>query len=301
MINAEAARVLPDDMPLFFREAGDRLEALASQPDRWKIEGLPRLDVINRPDHYLSTEYIRDHTLPPERYSFLSMVADNHLNPPKEKPYSVGFLPYAIAENLEKLTVEMAWWRHETAHNGPGSILAKQIADNVVYTAGLLGHYAGDASQPLHTSAHYDGWNTSIEPNPDRFSTKHGIHARFESSFVNAAITPDDLPPLMKDARALDGDILQIAEDFVNRSHEGVRKLYTLDRDGKLDPADPSEEGRTFVLDCLASGAQFLRDLWYTAWVRSEALAAKVNDPRVTHENGFLFGSRALMGSHVDT
>lgn len=279
IINSEAARDLPDDMPAFFRGAGDRLEALASQPDRWKTVELPRLDVINKPDHHIELEYIGDRTLPPERYTYLHMIDSDRLNPPGSQSYDLGVLPYAIAENVEKLTAEMALWRHEIAHGGEHTVLARQIADNVIYTAGLLGHYAGDASQPLHTSAHFDGWNVAVEPNPDHFTTRHGIHARFETAFVNACVHPQDVRSQLNGAQALDGDTLQMAIDFVHTTHQDLRKLYALDRDGKLDPSNPSDEGRSFVIDRLASGAQFLRDLWYTAWVRSEALAGKIQDP----------------------
>jgi hypothetical protein len=283
LVNREAAAALPDDMPAFFRKAGDQLEAMASQPDRWKFRGLPRLDAINRPDHHIDYELIGDRSLPPERFGFVGMVAAEHLEQVGEEPCSVGVLPYAIAENLEKLTAEFALWRREVDRSGEDSVLARQLAANAVYTAGLLGHYAGDAAQPLHVSVHHDGWNDAVEPNPDGFDTRPGIHMRFEAAFVNAAVTPDAVEDRLSPARVLDGDTLAVADAFCRRSTRNVRMLYALDRDGKIDPSDPSEEGQDFVLGCLSDGAQFLRDLWYTAWVRSADLARQVHDPEMDY------------------
>lgn len=289
MINREAARELPTDMPAFFRGGGDSLEALASQPDRWKMRGLPSLDVDNRPDHYLNLERLGGRALPSERYSYVAMVADNHLQPTGQPAYSLGLLPYAIAEGTEKLTAEFALWRHETQTNGFDTPLAHQLEQNAIYTAGVLGHFVADASQPLHVTAHHDGWNPQVEANPNGFSTQPGIHSRFESQFVEAAVTPGAVDALLKPPAELKGTALEVADAYCRETNGKVKKLYTLDKQGRLDPSKPSAEGRAFAVACVASGAQMLRNLWYTAWTRSEALEASMPDstntlePQLTH------------------
>lgn len=280
MVNGEAARSMPEDMPKFFREAHDSLTLLASQPDRWKFESLQRLSVVNRPDHWINSELLKGNPLPNDRYAYLGLIINDHLNHEDRPPASVGFLPYAISETFEKLEAEMALWRRETDGSGADSPLAKQLEKNVIYTAGLLGHYAGDAAQPLHTTAHGDGWDESVESNPDGFSTKRGIHSRFETQFVNR-VSFDSLQKFMHPAQALDGDSLDIARDFVQQSHGHVHELYALDKEGKLNPDSPSPEGVQFTVQRLAAGAQLLRDLWYTAWIRSEALAQQAQGPEI--------------------
>lgn len=279
MVNREASRDLPSDMPDFFRLAGDSLEALASQPDRWKLRGLPTLDVMNRPDHYINFEHLGGRELPGDRYAYVGMIAGEHLQTGDTPSWSVGLLPYAISEYTEKLMAEFALYRHEVANRGSETALARQLASNAVYTAGILGHFIADASQPLHVTSHHDGWNPQVEPNPDGYTTQRGIHSRFETRFVEAAVRPRDVAARLQPAQLLQGTPLHLADAFCRQTNQQVRPLYTLDRDHKLDPQTPSDEGRTFAVGCVASGAQFLRDIWYTAWTRSEALAADVPEP----------------------
>lgn len=289
MVNREASRDLPADMPDFFRTAGDALETLGGQPDRWKMRGLPNLDVMNRPDHYVNYELLGSRPIPSERYSYVAMIANEHLQLGDSPPYSVGLLPYAIAEYTEKLTAELALYRHEVSVAGEESTVARQYAQNAIYTAGILGHFAADASQPLHASAHHDGWNPDVEPNPDGFTTERGLHFRFESLFVNTAVRPRDVAARLQPAQVLAGTPLEIADRFCRQTNQQVRPLYTLERDGKLDISKPSEEGRAFAVECVANGAQFLRNLWYTAWQRSEALATDI--PDTDHEKPSLQAS----------
>ena len=54
----------------------------------------------------------------------------------------------------------------------------------VLRDLGVWAHYIGDASQPLHVTVHYNGWGDY--PNPDGFVAQPGLHAKFESDFVNA-------------------------------------------------------------------------------------------------------------------
>jgi hypothetical protein len=195
---------------------------------------------------------------------------------PKFPPQFVGTLPYRIAELHEQLTCEMAIYRHEVNTHGP-EVAALQ--ENILHTAGLLGHYVGDASQPLHASAHTNGWRTEVEPNPEGFRTTPGLHRDFETLLVNASVDQDSIARKMTPPTRLEGDPLQLAIGMVRESHQNVRKLYQLEKQGQLDPTGPTAEGLDFVQTRLAVGASNLRDMWYTAWLDSEALAEKVRDP----------------------
>jgi hypothetical protein len=70
-----------------------------------------------------------------------------------------GTLPWTIEQTSDAL--EAAWGRGD--------------CDNVLRLSGYLAHYVGDASQPLHSTIHYDGYQR------DR-----GIHARFEGAVDNS-------------------------------------------------------------------------------------------------------------------
>ena len=56
---------------------------------------------------------------------------------------------------------------------------------------GIWSHYVADASNPMHTTIHSDGWGDFL--NPSGYSTEKGLHTRFESAFVNANIEAAEL------------------------------------------------------------------------------------------------------------
>ncbi len=278
LIHGKAALALPDEMPAFFRNGAERLEGLASQPDRWKLRELPHLKGSSTPDHYAALELLKDHQFPKDRYSYVLMI-DHEQLAPDYPPQFVGTLPYKIAELQQQLTCELAIYRHELARSGPGSKELKPLEENVLHTAGMLGHYVGDASQPLHTSAHSNGWRPEVEPNPNGFSTDPEVHRKFETLLVNASVDPESIGRRMTPARRLQGDPLDQAIGMIRESHQQVRPLFQLEKEGKLEPTGTSPEGLDFVQNRLAVGASNLRDMWFTAWLDSAALVDKVHDP----------------------
>lgn len=270
-IHGKATLALPEDMPDFFRSGQARLEGLASAPDRWKLNELPHLKGASSPDHYAALELLQDNEFPPDRYAYVRMIDHKELAP-NFPPQFVGTLPYKIAELQQQLTCELAIYRVEQARNGPELQAAQE---NVLHTAGMLGHYIGDASQPLHTSVHTDGWRSEVEPNPDGFRTERGLHRDFETVLVNASVDQEAVAARMTPPRRLEGDPLHWAVGMARESHAHVRTIYELDKSGEL--ASPA--GLDFVQDRLAVGASNLRDAWYTAWLDSAALVDKIRDP----------------------
>ena len=83
-----------------------------------------------------------------------------------------GTLPWTIVDFSDSF--EQEWPRDDCAE--------------LLRLAGFLAHYVGDASQPLHTTRHYDGYEG------DR-----GVHARIE--------------------RAVDLDIRQVSRDAEPQIH----------------------------------------------------------------------------------
>src|SRR5580693_9236577 len=74
IINHQASKRLLDPVPLFFRDSSDRIAALASMPDRWKIPELTALEDANRPDHGCSVERMAGHDYPPTRSKYFEAV-----------------------------------------------------------------------------------------------------------------------------------------------------------------------------------------------------------------------------------
>lgn len=46
---------------------------------------------------------------------------------------------------------------------------------------GVMGHYVGDLTQPLHTTKNYNGW---VGENPAGYTTSKGFHAWIDGGFL---------------------------------------------------------------------------------------------------------------------
>ena len=257
-INRIAAEKLPDDAPQFLRSAADRLSFLGPEPDRWRdARGTIRaLANGSAPDHFIDIddpEFFK--AIPADRYQY-----SDWLRSKGKEPSKIGFLPYAMLEGYEKIMVLFRQWR-----DPKNAAERQQFEQNIIYCAGVLGHYVADASQPMHVTVNYNGWVTS--PNPEGF-TRDPIHGKFESDFVRARIKPDDFRDLVKVSRNLDDPFAEIKK-YIFDSYAQVDNLYRLDRKVRWDAANTSLESKQFVTRRLAAGAQMLSDLWYTAWVKS--------------------------------
>ena len=257
-ISARAAVLaLPSAMPAFFRDAIDQLTYLNPEPDRWRDAREaaldPALDGAYSPGHYLDLERVPEGALDnDDRHGFARAVGDGA--PP-------GFASYRMLELFQRLRLEFRLWRTEDDPRVRG-----WIEQRIVNDAGILGHYVTDAANPLHTTVHFDGW---AGENPQGYATGRGIHARFETDFVGARLTLDDIVPLMDRSAEVWDDPRRDVLDHIHDSFELVEPLYRLDRDLPFDESTDSEPHRRFAAERLAAGALALRDAWWSAWVTS--------------------------------
>lgn len=278
LVQEVAAESLPDDVPEFFRSSVDRLVGLAAQPDRWKARDLGYLKEATAMDHFMAYEQIKGHRLPGDRYEYISMVEREGINAPGQAPKWVGTLPYRVAELFQNLTLDFAIWRNEGQNLPPDAPRRKALEENVMQSAGLLGHYVGDAAQPLHSSIHHDGWNKQV-PNPEGFRTRRGFHRQFETALANAAAKEEEVKERVAPARHWEGDPLDWGLGLIAESNSHVERLYRLEKYGHIEPDHPTQVGVDFMHDRMAVGAQNLRDLWYTAWKDSKKLAGRISTP----------------------
>jgi hypothetical protein len=157
-------------------------------------------------------------------------------------------------------------WRdpqHEAERN--------QIEQNIVYYAGVLGHYVADGSQPLHTSIYFNGWSTSS--NPELF-TREPLQGRFESEYVKAQFKPEDFSGLVKSATKLQDPFADIVKYLID-SYNHVQELYRLEKTARWDANNRNPESKRFVQERLAAGSQMLANLWYTAWLGSAGIKSE--------------------------
>lgn len=303
-VNQLALAALPADFPAFVLQPGnaERIAYLSGGPDRWRnVDPWLRQAGPSWTDHFLDIEQLTaagldPHNLPSLRYDFaLAFAAGRAANAAKFPAVDParnsdgtrqwpGFSPWAIAEWVHKLRSAFSYLKAFEEMGGTPEEIANARAD-VVHVMGLLGHYVGDAAQPLHTTDNYNGW---AGPNPNGYTTWRGLHSWIDGSLVaKAGITFDGLksrvqPPeaFLLGPRADGRDPLFVAVmDWFLQQHAEVETLYQLEKAGKLSnereviertpsffpgPVDPA--GRAFMEGRFLSGGEMLAKLWVTAW-----------------------------------
>lgn len=259
MINRLAASALPADVPAFLRapSALDEIEYLGPEPDRWRSPAEPELSAEQAPEHFIDLE-LADALgpLPHRRLDFEARVFAAG-----ERPEKIGLQPWAADEVWERLKASMREYRH-LASTGKDTRPVEQV---IVFYAGWLGHYVGDAAQPLHTTVKYNGW---VGPNPHGYTTAHQIHWEFEGPFVGANIHAPQVAAKMTPLRPLQGDIFDDYVAYLRHSSIYVERVYQLEKVGGFVGAGTAAS-RDFTAARLAAGASMLRDMIDTAWLDS--------------------------------
>ena len=262
-INQVAAEHLPDDVPPFLKAAAFRLAFLGPEPDRWRDsrELYKALGEVNGPDHFIDIDKPENFSaLPNDRYQYATW-----LRAQGKDPKEVGYLPYAILEGYQKLQVLFRLWREPKYRDPRNEAERGQIEQNIIYYAGVMGHYVADGSQPLHASIHYNGWSTS--ENPENY-TREPLHWRFEGEYVKAQIKADDFSSLVGVGRQVEDPFSAIVK-YLLESHRLAPEVYRMDKAARWEPGNSSPESKRFVAGRLAAGSQMLVNLWYTAWLGS--------------------------------
>lgn len=273
IIGRLAVRTLPADLPAFMHETA-AIEAageLAREPDRWKDSGRTH-DSDRDPGHFLD---LGDDgrvlggpalaRLPVTREGY-----DSDLRAVGADSWRGGYLPYSIIDGWQQLAKDFAYWRVERAaakNPSSGAHRAWLAADAVRREAlilrdlGVLGHYVGDGSQPLHVSVHFNGWGPG--PNPDGF-TQDRLHAMFEGALVRRYISEAEVRAAMAPYRDCHCSIERRTAAYLAATNAEVTPLYRLQKAGAFVGGDA--RGQAFTAQRLAAGADELRDLVIDAW-----------------------------------
>jgi hypothetical protein len=174
----------------------------------------------------------------------------------------IGFQPWQVQEVYERLKAGLREYRKLAAANQD----TKPAETAILFYAAWLGHYVADGSQPLHDTIQYNGWTGS---NPNGYTTDHKIHSQFETAFVIAAAKTADVAPLVAAAKpkVLTDEWADYLE-YLRHSNSLVEKTYQLEKTGGFNGTG-TPESVAFLDERLAAGAIELRDLVYTAWVKS--------------------------------
>jgi hypothetical protein len=261
MVGRAAADALPAEMPEFFRRAAAQLSYLNPEPDRWRDRaesGIdPAMNTGQAPDHYINFEPMPAGALEARnRHAFSDVLREAGM-----RGDQLGFLPWRILELTQRMRVAFREWR---ATDDPE--VRGWIEQRIINDAGILGHYVADGSNPHHTTIHHNGW---VGENPRGFTTDRTFHSRFESQFVGARVTLDQVRPAVNLPPAVLPELRPAIVDYLRHSNSLVVRLYELDAVEPFGRQNRNPMHHAFAVQRLAAGAIMLRDLWWTAYVTS--------------------------------
>jgi len=265
IINRAAVNATPADMPAFFKAGIERIVYDAPEPDRWRSPSEFTLKEAQEPDHFIDLERVEDlGELPEGRFEYIKLLyavrARATENPDDLLPEKVGFQPYAAIEVYDRLKVAFREYRQLKAAGQP----TDAAEQNAIFYAGWLGHYVGDAANPMHTTIYFNGW---FGPNPHGYTTAP-VHSAIETDFVNRNLPyMSSIGSLVSSPKPLDEPFRDYVA-YLEASHRLVEPLYQIEKKGGFKNAG-TDEGRVFIRGRLAAGAQMLANLYYTAWIES--------------------------------
>jgi hypothetical protein len=292
--NLAAVEAIPADGPAFLKPEKAYIGHLGPIPDTWRSPTEAYLRISEDPNHGWYTEdfdFLKE--IPRSRTEFTLRVYDQYLRVKKTDPERAkllnirytGLQAYSMMEGYERVKAGMRLVRHASAgaeNNRFGNLASTYgkisplfqnpddvrsfLSRDVAFYMGWLGHYIADAAQPLHNSKHHDGW---VGENPKGYTRETSIHGRFESTYLDLiGVTEDDVRPYVrKDAKLLDDPWTAILDHMVE-ARNAVEEVYRLDL-RKAFANKQDADAKKLVCSRLASGASFLRDLVYTAWIES--------------------------------
>ncbi|MBK8267442.1 MAG: hypothetical protein IPK83_03715 [Planctomycetes bacterium] len=279
-----AIDALPADMPEWLRtaEVRERLVYLSSEPDRWRGQHDLQLDHVNGPDHYIDEEKLHPYGLtlkhlPLFRVEFTDIMAtkraqnpDKFAPPKSAKPLrdrdytrnNPGVLPYRIAELQAQIGA--GWTQLKTYEENPDRVtpgMIRNARENIIYSMGILSHFVGDGSQPLHLTEHHHGW---VGANPNGYTTDSKFHAYIDGGVIDLhGINYDDLKTRAKPARKMTPNrSWRETCGYLYESFELVEPLYALEKSGELK----QDKGKAFIEDRLIEGGSALAGVWVAAF-----------------------------------
>jgi hypothetical protein len=293
LANLAAVEAIPPDGPVFLKAQKAYIGHLGTIPDTWRSVTEPFLRISEDANHSWYTEgfdFIPDP--PRSRTEFILRVHDEYLRAVKSdsdraKLLNIrytGLQAYSIMEGYERMKAGMRLYRGVSGPGQPGltniakvyagispmfqdpAQVKQMLATDIAFYMGWVGHYAADAAMPLHDSIHHDGWSGE---NPKGYTRDPKIHSRFETNYVDliGATEGDLLQYMSKTARYLDDPWQAILKHSLD-ARNFVEDVYRLDQQHAFEKTD-DHEARELVSKRMAAGAEFLRDLTYTAWIDS--------------------------------
>ena len=273
MIGEAAIEALPAELPPFLRDAGSAtaIGELSREPDRSRKSGLAH-DSDRDPGHFVDGDdsgkvagVLPLTALPPTREAY-----DTALRGAGVTSWKMGYLPYSIIEDWQQLVKDFAYWRVDDAGARLATTLDRKAwlesdkarrQAQILFDIGLLSHFVGDGSMPLHTSIHFNGWGPF--PNSGGYTLEH-VHVPWEGLYVRQVVTPSALKAAMTPFHDCNCPIDQRVGAYLADDLATVIPFYELEKAGAFKPG--VAKGVEFTTGRVAAGASELRDEIVLAW-----------------------------------
>jgi hypothetical protein len=273
MIGAAAVEALPTELPPFLRDAASATAVgeLSREPDRSRKSGLAH-DSDRDAGHFVDGDdsgkvagVVPLTALPATREGYETALRGAGVD-----SWRMGYLPYSIVEDWQQLVKDFAFWRVDDAGARlaanpdrkawlEGDKLRRQ--GQILVDIGLLSHFVGDGSMPLHATLHYNGWGAF--PNPNGYTTEH-VHVPWEGPYVRQVVTFDAVKAAMAPFHDCHCSIEQRVGAYLADDLATVVPFYELEKAGAFKPG--IAKGVTFTTGRVAVGATELRDEIVLAW-----------------------------------
>jgi len=276
MIGEAAMASLPSDMPPFLLSpiAAASVGELSREPDRSRGSGKAH-DSDRDPGHFVDGDdagkvagVVALNALPQTREEY-----DTALRGAGVTSWKMGYLPYSIIEDWQQLVKDFAFWRADDAgakfatgydHKSWLEADRGRREVQIMVDIGLLSHFVGDGSMPLHASIHFNGWGAF--PNPNGYTLEH-VHVPWEGDYVHRVVTLDAIKAAMTPFHDCACPIDQRVGAYLLSDYQQVVPFYELEKAGGFKPGEA--KGVTYTTGRVAAGASELRDEIILAWKAS--------------------------------
>ena len=276
LVGEEAMRALPKGLPgfLYLRQSVRDVGQFSREPDIWRKAGAIH-DAERDPAHLMRLD---DNGLTLAGTDLSAMPAthsdyDAAVRAHGGDPLKAGYLYYSLSDAYAQVRKDFGVLRviglaiageKDKARLDDLKEALRRRQDLTLRDIGILSHYAGDATQPMHVSVHYDGWGDF--PNPEGFTTEH-VHWPVEGPYVHDHVTQAMVHDRLSPPTACTGPAESCIAARLKRNWTQVAPLYKLEKTGAFKPE--SNAGANYLATLLARGASDLRDMIADAWAQS--------------------------------
>jgi hypothetical protein len=135
----------------------------------------------------------------------------------------------------------------------------QELQNDWLTAAGLMGHYVGDLSMPLHVTENHDGQMTD----------QKGVHSFFEDLTVNEYDPGEIENAAYKKAKSLEKSLklsgkepLDLLIQLTDESRKNIPELLKIDKKIGRDLTKAKSAYKQMIINRIASASVYLAELW---------------------------------------